>query len=340
MACTGAPRTPVRPRTREIIDPRLHVCLAYPLLEANRSTIESIRRVTFTYGSSDVHKLDVYYPSLSGSGDGLPPILIFFYGGGLVRGARSSPPSNLVHNNLGAFFASRGILVVIPDYRFVPGITFPQGSEDVRDAIEWTIKNVAEGDSNRVFLLGHSAGGLHLASYLLLPSLFLSSSALGCVRGVILMGVPCEISPSRPQFYSVAQTYYGNARKVAANYPLSLLRRAYESHILSLPPFWNVMAGSEPRAISVSMQTFTREFKSRGGTIEEFVLEGHDHLSPILALSSGSGEDWGLDVVRWIIGGLYNEAAATMDLSHHAPPTTAEDTNHPSAVLDLPALNI
>ncbi|KAI6147716.1 hypothetical protein BKA82DRAFT_4143446 [Pisolithus tinctorius] len=50
MACAGSSKTPSRPRTREIIDP------TYPLLEANRSAIESIRRETFTYGSSDVHK--------------------------------------------------------------------------------------------------------------------------------------------------------------------------------------------------------------------------------------------------------------------------------------------
>ncbi|KAI5999275.1 Alpha/Beta hydrolase protein [Pisolithus albus] len=240
-----------RRRTKEIVDP------TYPLLEANCSVIESIRRETFTYGSSDVHKVCLVYPPfveekpLTGS-DGLPPILVFFYGGGLVRGSCSSPPSYLVHNNLGAFFASRGILVVIPDYRLVPGITFPEGSEDVRDAIEWTIENVAEGDSNR--------------------------------------------------FYAIAQHYYGSAKKVSANHPLSLLRRTDDSHIRSLPPVQNIMADSEPRVISTSMRTFAREFRKRGGTVDEFVLEGHDHLSPILALSSGSGEDWGYDVVRWIMG--------------------------------------
>ncbi|KAI6143333.1 Alpha/Beta hydrolase protein [Pisolithus tinctorius] len=245
MACAGPSKTPSTPRTQEIIDP------TYPLLEASRSAIESIRRETFTYGSSDVHRylLDVYYSPLPGCDNGLPPILIFLYGGGLVRGARSSSPANLVHNNPGAFFAS--ILVVIPDYRLAPEITFSQGSE-------YTIRSVAEGDSNRVSLLGHSAGGLHLASYLLLPSLFLSS-AFGCV---------------------------------AVNHPLSLLRRADDSHIPSLPPTRNVMAASETRTISVSIQTSSREFKSRGSTIAEFVLEGRDHLSPILALSSGSGEDW------------------------------------------------
>lgn len=191
---------------------------------------------------------------------------------------------------------------MIPDYRLVPGITFPQGSEDVRDAVEWAIKNISEGDADRVFLFGHSAGGIHLASYLLLPSLYRSSSAFGRVRGIILMGVPCEISPSRAQFYATAQIYYGNAKKVAANQPLNLLRRADKSHVRSLPPFWSIAAGSEPRAISASMRNLSGELRKRGGTVDEFVLDGHDHLSPVLALSSGSGEDWGYDAVKWILG--------------------------------------
>ncbi|KAI5996757.1 hypothetical protein EDC04DRAFT_3096472 [Pisolithus marmoratus] len=200
MSCAADSKFSCRPRTKEIIDP------TYPLLEANRSAIESIRRETFTYSSSDVHNLDVYYPPLPGS-DGLPPILVFFYGGGL------------------------GILVVIPDYRLVPGITFPQGSKT-----------------------------------LLLQ--------FGRVRGCRIDGAPCEILPSRPQFYAIAQLYYEVLKS----------------------------GGSEPRAISTSMRTFAREYRKRGGTVDEFVLEGHDHLSPILALSSGSGEGWGYDVVRWIMG--------------------------------------
>ncbi|KAI6002310.1 Alpha/Beta hydrolase protein [Pisolithus orientalis] len=252
MACAGSSKTPSRPRTREIIDPTiLGPCVQLTLC---------LRPTAQLLNPSDVKLSRTGPQTFTGSDNGLPPILIFLYGGGLVHGARSSSPANLVHNDPCAFFAS--ILVVIPDYRPAPEITFPRGSED-------TIGSVAEGDSNRVFLLGHSAGGLHLASYLLLPSLFLSSSAFGCV---------------------------------AVNHPLSLLRRADDSHILSLPPTRNVMAGSETRTISVSIQTSAREFKSRGSTIAEFVLEGHKHLSPILALSSGSGEDWGHNIVRWIIG--------------------------------------
>ena len=56
------------PRTKEIIDPSMRrwfisvrfsnlLRLDYPLLEANRSAIESIRRETFTYSSLEAHKV-------------------------------------------------------------------------------------------------------------------------------------------------------------------------------------------------------------------------------------------------------------------------------------------
>ena len=291
---------------------------AYPLLEANRAAIESIVRKTFDYGPMETHKvrcnaltetlhlntkqLDVYYPpDRTDSTTQAAPILVFFYGGGLVTGSRSSPPSNLVYNNLGAYFASRGILTVIPDYRLVPGITYPQGSEDVRDALDWVVQHLASlGDDNstHVFVLAHSAGGMHVSGYLL-TDLFASSPA-AYIRGVAFMGVPFEIYPSRVKFYAVAETYYGDRKKIAQNQPLRILRRMEHSRVASLPPLRNYIAGNEPRAISSSMRNFAKEWKKKGGIVEVLVMDAHDHLSPVLALSSGSGEEWGEDLVAWI----------------------------------------
>ncbi|KAF8154561.1 Alpha/Beta hydrolase protein [Crassisporium funariophilum] len=285
-----------RPRTKEIIDP------AYPLLEANRTIIESVKRETFEYGQSDVHKLDVYYPTGS-CPDSRYPILVFFYGGSLVRGARTSAPSNLVHNNLGAFFASRGVLTVIPDYRLVPSITFPQGSEDVRDAINWVTRNLSEGDHNEVYLLGHSAGGVHVAGLLFTPELF--QSLEHSMRGVALMGVPIKIPPERQELYAAALQYYGDPKAILRCQPSSLLQRASKEYIALLPAIRNLIAGSEPRFISTAMRAFMEEFRNKGGSIEEYVLAGHDHLSPILALSTGSGEEWAEGVVKWIWDGVH-----------------------------------
>lgn len=94
--------------------------------------------------------------------------------------------------------------------------------------------------------------------------------------------------------------YYGSAKNITANQPLGLLRHADEAYIGRLPPIRNMRAQSEPRVLVNGVQAFTRLFKEKGGAVEEYVLEGHDHLSPILSLSCGTSEEWGDDIVKWI----------------------------------------
>lgn len=33
---------------------------------------------------------------------------------------------------------------------------------------------------------------------------------------------------------------------------------------------------------------------------KDYTMEGHNHISPNFALSSGEGEDWGKEVVTWM----------------------------------------
>ena len=74
------------------------------------------------------------------------------------------------------------------------------------------------------------------------------------------------------------------------------------SYIASLPPLRNVLAQSEPRRVKSASHAFLDVFKRKGGDVQEVVLEGHDHVSPVLSLSSGIGEDWGEEATEWILG--------------------------------------
>ncbi|KZT07665.1 alpha/beta-hydrolase [Laetiporus sulphureus 93-53] len=289
------------PQTEAILDPGL------PLLEANRAMIESIERTTHTYGATPAHQLDVYMPPLpnniAASSASLikPPILVFFYGGSFIHGSRSLPPLHLAYANVGAYFSSRGIVTVIPDYRLVPDAVYSEGSQDVHDALLWVHEHLCgQADTSRMFVLAHSAGGIHAATMLLTESMFtppLSES----IRGVMLLGVPFEIQNGKmAELWKVAQAYYGSTQKIAKNQPLGLLRGAEAQHIGLIPPLRVALAGSEPRAISSASRNFAELYTRKGGIVETVTLDGHDHLSPILALSSGSGEEWGEDLVTWI----------------------------------------
>jgi acetyl esterase/lipase len=79
------------------------------------------------YGSDPRQRLDIYAPSGYANS---APVLVFFYGGGWKRGKRS------YYRFVGEAFASRGYMVVVPDYRLYPSVRFPRFVEDGARGVE------------------------------------------------------------------------------------------------------------------------------------------------------------------------------------------------------------
>lgn len=106
-------------------------------------------------------KLDVYHPVAGPS----VPTVVWFHGGGLTGGNRSIPSA----------LKGQGIAVVAVDYRLSPKAKAPAYIEDAAAAVAWTFKNIGRygGDTNRIFLSGHSAGG-YLASLVTLDRRWLA----------------------------------------------------------------------------------------------------------------------------------------------------------------------
>lgn len=96
--------------------------------------------------------LDIWAPDSPPAGK--LPVVIFWYGGGWAKGDRTS------YAFAGRALARAGFLVVIPDYRKVPGVHFPAFLDDGAEAVAWTQKTIAQhgGDPARLAFMGHSAG--------------------------------------------------------------------------------------------------------------------------------------------------------------------------------------
>src|SRR5205085_10633222 len=105
------------------------------------------------------HKLDIYVPKEKTNA----PVFFFVHGGAWVSGDRAQYPP------LGNRYASEGIITVVPSYRLGPKNKFPAQIEDVAAAFAWTVRHIGEfgGDTNRIFIGGHSAGG-HLSALLMM----------------------------------------------------------------------------------------------------------------------------------------------------------------------------
>ncbi len=108
------------------------------------------------YAGGPRQKLDLYQPL----GCTTPvPVVVFFYGGSWQSGERAE------YRFAAAALAERGLLVVVPDYRLYPDVTYPGFLEDAARAVGWTFQHIAQygGDPHQVYLMGHSAGAYNAA---------------------------------------------------------------------------------------------------------------------------------------------------------------------------------
>jgi acetyl esterase/lipase len=115
------------------------------------------RHANLSYGQDPRQGLDVYSPRHATN----RPVVIFWYGGSWVKGKKSD------YRFVGTTLAERGFVVVLPDYRLYPEVSFPAFDEDGARAVAWVEQHVQEfgGDPHHIVLMGHSAGG-HTAAFL------------------------------------------------------------------------------------------------------------------------------------------------------------------------------
>lgn len=120
------------------------------------------------------------------------PVVIFWYGGGWAKGDRAS------YAFAGRALAKAGFLVVIPDYRKVPDVRFPDFIDDGAEAVAWVAANAYEygGNAERVVFMGHSAGA-YQAVMLALDSKRLEAVGVdpGIIKAAVGLSGPYDFYP-------------------------------------------------------------------------------------------------------------------------------------------------
>lgn len=173
--------------TYALISPPRLLSLADAAMGGGRGAERVATAVPFgTHGQT----LDVWAPE--GKPGRTRPVLIWWYGGGWVKGDRAA------YAFAGRAFARAGYVVVIPDYRKVPAVRFPAFLVDGAEAVAWTRDNIARfgGDPGRVALSGHSAGA-YTAVMLALDRRWLRQAGVdpGIVRAAVGLSGPYDFYP-------------------------------------------------------------------------------------------------------------------------------------------------
>ncbi|MEB0079923.1 alpha/beta hydrolase [Pseudomonas sp. CCI3.2] len=167
----------------------LAACSPVNLINALTPGSTFTRVSDIAYGDDPRNKLDVYTPAQAPTN---APVVVFFYGGSWNSGSR------IDYKFVGEALASRGIVVVIADYRLYPQVRYPTFLEDSARAVAWAYQHAHEygGDPQNLYVMGHSSGAYNAAMIALDPA-FLEKVGLkpSILRGWIGLAGPYDFLP-------------------------------------------------------------------------------------------------------------------------------------------------
>ncbi len=227
------------------------------------------------YGPADRHLLDVLV--LERASGPRRPVLMFVHGGAFVGGNKRAPGSPF-YDNIVVWAARHGFVGVNLTYRLAPAHAWPAGAEDVALAVRWVREHAAGhgGDPERVFLMGHSAGATHVATYVAHPR-FQGAGGPGLAGAILLSGLfdLSAVSPDPP-----IRAYYGDDTARWAE------RGSLAGLVQARVPLLVVVAELDPPMFEDQSARLGRALCDAGRCPRALTLPGHSHMSEVYAFNS------------------------------------------------------
>jgi triacylglycerol lipase len=257
-----------------VVDPPKTALLYAPLQQKEPYQGVRIER-DVKYGPADRNLLDVFMPDQASSAR---PVLIYVHGGGFTAGDKRAPGSPF-YDNVMLWAVKNGFVGVNVTYRLAPQAVWPSAAEDLAAAIQWVSDKIAErgGNPARIYLMGHSAGAVHVASYVSHPE-FYKVKGGGLAGAILVSGI-----------YDLTATPAGDPER--AYFGTDAARYAEQSSLQGLLktdiPLMVVAAELDPPG-------FLRQFdllkeaacKRSTGCAHAIVLPQHSHMSEVYSINT------------------------------------------------------
>jgi acetyl esterase/lipase len=223
------------------------------------------------YGELPRQRLDYYRHGRSPrvAGQALPPIVIFFYGGGWRSGARQD--YRFVADTLCRLDCD----VVVADYRLYPDVRFEQMMHDAVLAGRWVADNTSA--QQPVFVMGHSAGAQLGALLCLNQSYQAETGGLASrLKGFIGLAGPYD-------FYPFTEDDHWDLFGPEQDYPLS---QAVNFVRADAPPLYLLHGEKDTRVRRGHSKSLMEKAQAVGGQAAREVYENLGHADIIVAFSA------------------------------------------------------
>ena len=223
------------------------------------------------FGQDPRQTLDVYGPAAQAKTAKLP-VIVFIYGGSWASGSKSD------YGFAGAALAAKGFITVLPDYRLVPKVVFPEFVSDAAFAMRWVQDNIEAlgGDPNRIVLMGHSAGAYN-AMMIALDQRYLAQAGVkpSIIKGVVGMAGPYDFYPFD---VDATKQAFGQFPDPAQTQTVTYARK-------DAPPILLLTAEADTTVNPRNARSLTARLNTAGAKVTNKIYPDLGHVGILLSLS-------------------------------------------------------
>ena len=176
------------------------------------------------------------------------------------------------------FAVRNGMVGVNATYRLAPQSQWPAAAQDLGAAVRWVGESIAAhgGDPARVFLMGHSAGAVHVAGYVAHRELH-APRGIGLAGAILVSGL-----------YDLTSTQLGPPEKAyfgedAAKYPAS---SSLGGLVLAEIPLMVAYAELDPPVLQEQANELNAALCKAGHCPRLLPLAKHSHMSEVYAINT------------------------------------------------------
>ena len=241
-------------------------------LERSKETRDELKCFEdIPYGSSEDEILDVYPSSHMNS-----PVVVFIHGG--YWKSLSSKDFSFVAKGL----VEKGFTVVLTNYSLCPKVSIPEITKQNCSAIEWTYNNSHKfnGNNQKIFVCGHSAGG-HQAAMLALYDWNDLDLPNDVIKGCIAISGLFDLSPLK---FSWLQTEINLTEKII------LEQSPLLEESLNSPPTMLIVGEYESIEFKRQSSDYGDKLRDSGNDVQLYFSTGNNHFSVVQDLYQSDSE--------------------------------------------------
>jgi triacylglycerol lipase len=256
------------------IDPPRTAALYAPLQRKEPYSGVRVER-DVKYGPAELNRLDIFAPETAPENR---PVLLFLRGGAFTTGDKRLPGSPF-YDNIMLWAVTNGFVGVNLNYRLAPQSPWPAGGEDIASAIQWVIDNIGArgGDPARIYLMGHSAGAVHVATYVAHPEFHRLKD--GGLKGAIMVSGIYDLTAT--PLADPEKAYFGSDPARYAE------RSSLDGLKTTKIPFMIVAAELDPPGFNKQFDLLKEaRCKAESGCVRALLLPQHNHMSEVYSINT------------------------------------------------------